>query len=122
MRLPPPVGPGRLVIWKKVTTFAAVFISRIPKYRQRPDGTIEKYDGCPANVAARARMMVMSCRFILLYLFPAKSSLHVSMMVRPMRLVVCTNRSVSINEVRVYWRTSRRFSPVSFHTAHLALY
>ena len=33
-----------MVIWKKVTTFAAVFISRIPKYRQRPDGTIEKYD------------------------------------------------------------------------------
>ena len=33
-----------MVIWKKVTTFAAVFISRIPKYRQMPDGTIEKYD------------------------------------------------------------------------------
>ena len=33
-----------MAFWKKVATFAAVFISRIPKYRQRPDGTIEKYD------------------------------------------------------------------------------
>jgi len=35
---------GRLAVWEKVATFAAVFISKIPKYRQRPDGTIEKYD------------------------------------------------------------------------------
>ena len=33
-----------MAVWQKVTTFAAMFISRIPKYRQRPDGTIEKYD------------------------------------------------------------------------------
>ena len=33
-----------LAVWRKVATFAAVFISKIPKYRQRPDGTIEKYD------------------------------------------------------------------------------
>jgi transposase len=33
-----------LAVWEKVTTFAAVFISKIPKYRERPDGTIERYD------------------------------------------------------------------------------
>ena len=33
-----------MALSKKVTTFATVFISKIPKYRQRPDGTIEKYD------------------------------------------------------------------------------
>ena len=33
-----------MTVWKKVATFAAVYISKIPKYRQRPDGTIEKYD------------------------------------------------------------------------------
>ena len=35
---------GRLAFSEKVTTFAAMFISKIPKYRQRADGTIEKYD------------------------------------------------------------------------------
>ena len=33
----------RLAVSEKVTTFAAMFISKIPKYRERPDGTIEKY-------------------------------------------------------------------------------
>jgi len=33
---------GRLAVWEIVATFAAVFISKIPKYRQRSDGTIEK--------------------------------------------------------------------------------
>ncbi len=33
-----------MVVWEKVVTFAVVFISKIPKYRQRWDGTIEKYD------------------------------------------------------------------------------
>ena len=33
-----------MALWKKVATFAGVFISKIPKYRQMPDGTIEKYD------------------------------------------------------------------------------
>ena len=33
-----------MAVWEKVATFAAVFISKIPKYRQRPDGTIEKRD------------------------------------------------------------------------------
>ena len=33
-----------MAVWEKVTTFAAVFISKIPKYRERPDGTIERYD------------------------------------------------------------------------------
>ena len=33
-----------MAVWEKVATFAAVFISKIPKYRQRPDRTIEKYD------------------------------------------------------------------------------
>ena len=33
-----------MVVSEKVTTFAAVFISKIPKYRESPDGPIEKYD------------------------------------------------------------------------------
>ena len=33
-----------MVVWEKVATFAAVFISKTPKYRQMPDGTIEKHD------------------------------------------------------------------------------
>ena len=33
-----------MAVWQKVRTFAGMFISKIPKYRQRTDGTIEKYD------------------------------------------------------------------------------
>ena len=33
-----------LAVSEKVTTFASVFISKIPKYRESPDGPIEKYD------------------------------------------------------------------------------
>ena len=74
---------------------------------------------------AGAKVQHFSEITVILYVFyflPATSSLHVSMTVRPTRMVVCTKRSVSINDVRVYWRTSRRFSPVSFHTARFALY
>ena len=52
----------------------------------------------------------------------ARSSLHVSITVRPTRLVLYTKRSVSMNEVLVYRRTLSRLSPVSLHTAHFVLY
>ena len=57
-----------------------------------------------------------------LFCLAVSSSLQVSMRVRPTRSVVWTKRSVSRNVVRVYWRTLRRFSPVSFHTARLAFH